>query len=109
MRLLLDTCTFLWMAGQPDRLSDCTREALRDSDNLLFLHQASTWEMQIKYQTGKLRLKTTPASILREGLKQHRVDYTTLADSEIWLLQKLPSHHRDPFDRILIASASAMD
>lgn len=105
MRLLLDTCTFLWMIGDADRLSEPAREALQDGENLIFLHQISAWEIQIKHHTGKLKLSGTPETITRDGLRLHDINYERLSDSAIHHLNKLPDHHRDPFDRILIASA----
>jgi len=105
MKLLLDTCTFLWMVGREEQLSPSAREALEDGDNTLFLSQISSWEIQIKFQQGKLRLTDTPEKIIEEGLRLHGIHYETLADDTIWHLGKLPAHHKDPFDRLLIASA----
>ena len=105
MKLLLDTCTFLWMIAQEERLSPPAREALEDGGNTLVLSQISAWEIQIKHQTGKLKLSERPEILIRDGLKLHEVDYETLADEAIWHLAKLPEHHKDPFDRMLIASA----
>lgn len=105
MRLLLDTCTFLWMIDEVENLSEKARENLEDGQNELMVHQASSWEIQIKYQTGKLDLRCPPEELLKEGLKRHRIGYARIQDEEIWQLQKLPTHHRDPFDRLLISSA----
>jgi PIN domain nuclease of toxin-antitoxin system len=105
MKLLLDTCTFLWMISTVDQLSPVARSALEDSKNRLSLHQISSLEIQIKYQLGKLKLADSPEKIVQEGLHLHGIHYQPLSDTEIWHLQHLPSHHRDPFDRILITSA----
>jgi len=105
MKLLLDTCTFLWMIGESESLSPRAQEALENGNNILVLSQASSWEIQIKVQTGKLKLSESPEAIIREGLKLHDVSYAALDDAAIWHLGKLPDLHRDPFDRILIASA----
>lgn len=105
MKLLLDTCTFLWMIAHEEKLSPPAREALEDGGNTLVLNQVSAWEIQIKYQTGKLKLKDCPEILIRDGLKLHGVDYEPLADEAIWHLGKLPEHHKDPFDRMLVASA----
>lgn len=105
MKLLLDTCTFLWMIDSVENLSPVAREKLEDRGNEIVLHQASAWEIQLKHQTGKLHLKKDPAEMIREGLQKHEVAYQTLRDAEIWHLAKLPDHHRDPFDRILISAA----
>lgn len=105
MKLLLDTCTFLWLIGATRNLSPCARDLLEDSRNTLILHQASAWEIQIKYQKGKLELSEKPQFIVSEGLRLHQITYAKLNDDAIWHLSKLPDHHRDPFDRILIAAA----
>ncbi len=105
MKLLLDTCTFLWVAGKPTMLSSCAREAIEDGNNELVLSQASAWEIQIKHQSGKLSLAGAPQSIVELGLRLHDITYQTIEDDFIWHLGKLPDHHRDPFDRLLIASA----
>lgn len=105
MNLLLDTCTFLWMIGSPDRLSQPARQALEDGSNQLSLSQASMWEIQIKYESGKLALTHTPRETVEMGMERHDVNYQRIANTAIWHLQKLPMLHRDPFDRIIVASA----
>ncbi len=102
MNLLLDTCTFLWMAGAVEQLSAPASLALEDTRNHLILHQGSLWEIQIKYQTGKLLLADAPQVLVEAGLRKHSVHFHSLRNEDIWHLQKLPSHHRDPFDRILL-------
>lgn len=105
MKLLLDTCTFLWMAGGVEQLSAPALAALENGDNSLHLSLASAWEIQIKHQRGSLHLTDTPAQIVAEGLSLHGVHFETLANDAIWHLGKLPTYHKDPFDRILIATA----
>ncbi len=105
MKLLLDTCTFLWLAALESKLSAKAREALEDGRNTLVLSQVSSWELQIKHQNGQLGLADTPANFVAEGLRLHDIQYAPLSDAAIWHLQKLPSHHKDPFDRMLIATA----
>jgi len=105
VNLLLDTCTFLWMLDEVDHLSPLVRESLEDGTNNLVLHQASSWEIQIKFQLGKLALARSPEALVKAGLKTYGITYHPLSDAAIWHLQKLPLLHRDPFDRILIAHA----
>jgi len=105
MKLLLDTCTFLWLSDRTDLLSESARTALATTENELRLHQASAWETQIKYSLGKLRLKLPPREFVPLALARHGVAYDQLTDESIWLLDKLPALHRDPFDRLLIAHA----
>ena len=105
MNLLLDTCTFLWAISAPDQLSQAAKQALEDGNNRLSLSLASMWEIQIKYQSGQLTLTHTPKETIELGMERHDVDYQSLASTAIWQLQKLPLLHKDPFDRIIIASA----
>jgi len=105
MNLLLDTCTFLWMIDDVSNLGPEARVALEDASNQLVLHQASCWEIQIKYDLGKLALARSPREIISQGIAMHGIEYHSLQDEGIWHLQKLPPIHRDPFDRILISHA----
>ena len=105
MKLLLDTCTFLWMISAEDRLSPAARDALENPTHTLYLHQASAWEIQIKHQKGSLTLSESPKYLIRQGLKLHDIAYLKLEDAAIWHLKKLPEHHKDPFDRVLISTA----
>ena len=105
MNLLLDTCTFLWAISAPDQLSQTAKQALEDGNNRLSLSQASMWEIQIKHQTGKLVLTHTPKETVELGMERHDVVYHNVENTAIWHLQKLPLLHKDPFDRIIIASA----
>jgi len=63
------------------------------------------WQIQIKYQSGKLTLTHTPKETIELGMERQDVDYQSLASTAIWQLQKLPLLDKDPFDRIIIASA----
>jgi PIN domain nuclease of toxin-antitoxin system len=105
MKLLLDTCAFLWLSDRTDLLSESAHAALAAAENELHLHQASVWETQIKYSLGKLRLKLPPREFVPLALARHGVTYDRLTDESIWFLDKLPALHRDPFDRLLIAHA----
>ena len=105
MRLLLDTCTFLWLIAGEHKLSPVARELLEAGDNTLFLHQASVWEIQLKHQKGQLSLSESPRTLIPEALQLHQIECASLDNEAIWHLEKLPEHHKDPFDRILIASA----
>jgi PIN domain nuclease of toxin-antitoxin system len=93
------------MISAPDQLSLPAKQALEDGNNRLSLSQASMWEIQIKYQTGKLVLTHTPKKTVEKGMERHDVDFCNIQNNAIWHLQKLPLLHIDPFDRILIASA----
>jgi PIN domain nuclease of toxin-antitoxin system len=105
MRLLLDTCAFLWLSDRTELLSERARAALEAGEDELHLHQASALEIQIKYSLGKLPLKLPPRGFVPLALARHEVAYDRFTDECIWFLGRLPFLHRDPFDRLLIAHA----
>ena len=105
MRLLLDTCAFLWMTDRVDHLTPLARRMLADPDNELILHQTSTLEIQIKYGLGKLPLGIPPKDFIPQALKHHDLSYHTLSDEDVFFQDRLPQIHRDPFDRLLISHA----
>jgi PIN domain nuclease of toxin-antitoxin system len=105
MNLLLDTCTFLWLAFDPKRISPAAQEAFDDPHSIRMLSQASVLEIVLKYRTGKLPLPLPPD----EWIPSRR-DYFQLADlpiheSVLYRSGKLPDVHDDPFDRLLAAHA----
>jgi PIN domain nuclease of toxin-antitoxin system len=105
MKLLVDTHCWLWMQASPERFSDDTRAVLLDSANTLLLSAASSWEIAIKYALGKLPLPEPPAAYVPSRMQ--RSGTTALAVEHAHTLQvaSLPPHHRDPFDRLMIAQA----
>ena len=104
MKLLLDTHTFLWMDYASHKLPERTKNLLQDPNHDLFLSLANVWEMQIKVQLGKLQLRTALAKVIADQ-QQNGVTLLPITLSHILALQSLPPHHRDPFDRLLIAQA----
>ena len=107
MKLLLDTHIFIWWTDQPEKLSPSALSALEDEANELLLSVASVWEMQIKTQLGKLKLRL-PLKVLVEN-QQETNDLTVspVALTHVLALDALPFHHKDPFDRLLIAQSIA--
>jgi PIN domain nuclease of toxin-antitoxin system len=107
VKLLLDTCTFLWLAGG-GTLSPRAAAAVRDPANDVFLSAASVWEIVVKHSIGKLPLPEDPAQFIRTRREARGV--TPLPFDEDAALQgtRLPRLHRDPFDRMLIAQAIAL-
>ena len=103
MRLMLDTHAFIWLEEAPEKLSEKARTACQDTTNTLHLSLASVWEMQIKIQSGKLRLKEPLIEIVRRHQSQNGVSLETIDLPDILFLDSLPFHHRDPFDRMIIA------
>jgi len=106
MKLLLDTHAFIWWANEPEKLSEHALVECENPDNTLILSVASAWEMQIKIQLGKLKLKA-PLRILIERQQQtNDLQILTIDLPHVLELEKLPTHHKDPFDRLLIAQAN---
>jgi len=105
MKLLLDTHTFIWWSDEPERLSERVLEACQNSDNELILSIASIWEMQIKIQLGKLRLRHPLRYLIENQQNINSLQILSVSVSHIYMLENLPMHHRDPFDRLLICQA----
>lgn len=105
MNLLLDTQIFLWMTLQQSRLSDFISRALQDPDNALYLSVVSMWEMQLKNQIGKLHLPRPVREFVTSERAVNDLRSLPVLEPHIWALNQIPLHHRDPFDRLLIAQA----
>jgi PIN domain nuclease of toxin-antitoxin system len=105
VRLLLDTHTFLWLMAQPDKLSAAAVAACDDLGNDLVLSVASLWEIQVKQQLGKLRFDVPLAEIVQEQSDEQVVTLLPIQAHHVLALDALPPHHKDPFDRLLIAQA----
>lgn len=103
MRLLLDTHVLLWWLADDDKLSATARDAIGDAATQIYVSAASAWELAIKASLGKL----TAPDDLTEQLTAN--SFTPLDISVIHALavRHLPTHHRDPFDRLLVAQAQA--
>jgi PIN domain nuclease of toxin-antitoxin system len=104
---LLDTHIWLWMHQNPDKLSQPVRELLENRNNALYFSVASVWEIAIKYELGKLPLPEIPEVYFSRRLYPPNMAITILPIefSHVLRAGTLPAHHRDPFDRILIAPA----
>ena len=105
MKLLLDTCTFLWIASDLSRLSKTCSEAYLDDDNDCYLSTASAWEISIKYATGKLGISERPDVFVPSTRETSRIDCLEIDEECALLAGRLPRSHGDPFDRLLIAQA----
>lgn len=105
MRLLLDTQCWLWMQAEPDRFSSETRKLLLAPDNELFLSAVSSWEIAIKYALGKLPLPEPPSTYVPSRMQSSGVIGLAIEHAHALHVQSLPHHHRDPFDRLLVAQA----
>lgn len=105
MKALLDTHAFLWWILADQRVSPRAHDFIHDSENTLFLSAASAWEIIIKAQTGRMKLPQEPAAFITRHLSLNDVEALPVQLSHALHLATLPVHHRDPFDRILIAQA----
>ena len=106
MKLLLDTNCFLWASREPNLLTKAAVDALSAPGNERYVSIASLWEMQIKHSIGKLSL---PGEVDRIGpawLAALDAQVLPIEMSHLGTLYKLPDHHRDPFDRIIVAQAT---
>lgn len=107
MRLLLDTCVFLWIAGGAAELSSGARQAFADPANEVYLSAASAWEIAVKHGLNRLPLPEAPAQFVPRVRQAHGIDGLGVDEAAALLTAQLPPVHRDPFDRILIAQALA--
>ncbi len=105
MRLLLDTHTFLWWIEDAPQLSEHARRLIADPNNDLFLSAASGWEIAIKAQLGKLRVHDELERFLAEQLSMNQISALPITMYHALHVKRLPLHHRDPFDRMLIAQS----
>lgn len=109
MKLLLDTHTFIWLDSNPSRLSEKVRSLLQDPNNTLLLSVVSIWEMQIKTQIGKLQLSIPLAELVESQRQANMIEILPVSLSHVLAIEQLPLHHKDPFDRLLIAQANVED
>jgi PIN domain nuclease of toxin-antitoxin system len=105
MRILLDTHAWLWMTLTPGRLSPHAHALVEGREHELYLSAASAWEIGIKHLQGKLRLPDPPLKYVPSRLEQFRVLPLPIDQAHALHVATLPAHHRDPFDRLLIAQA----
>ena len=105
MRILLDTCTFLWIIADAPEHSTRARELFGDPGNEVFLSSVSTWEISIKDALGRLPLPEAPERFIPTQREQHGVETLPLEESATLHLTRLPQLHKDPFDRMLICQA----
>lgn len=109
MKVLLDTHIFLWAISDYARLSSRAGEVIRDSDNEVLVSIASAWEIAIKVGIGKFVMPIPLAPYLQRQLVKHRIGVLSIQFSHLAMLEKLPLHHRDPFDRLLVAQCLEED
>ena len=104
MKLLLDTHTFLWFLDDSPQLSQ-KGKALLEADNEVLLSIASLWEIAIKLRLGKLTVAVPIEVLMTQQLIQNDIELLPITVAPLIVVSTLPLHHRDPFDRLLIAQA----
>ena len=105
MRLLLDTCTFLWLIIDSPLLSSQARELFASTENEVYLSAVSTWEIAIKHSLGRLPLPESPQRFIPFQREKHGIQSLSLDEESTLQLLRLPVLHNDPFDRMLICQA----
>jgi PIN domain nuclease of toxin-antitoxin system len=105
MRLLLDTHTLLWFLSDDAQLSDPARKLIEDGANEILLSIASLWEMAIKISLGKLTIGGPFDIFIPEQLALNSIGLLGITLAHTAAVSTLPFHHRDPFDRLLIAQS----
>ena len=105
MRYLLDTHVWLWMLAAPERIRKDIWPTLLDRDQELLLSAASSWEIAIKYRLRRLELPAPPEEFVPHYLRESGVAGFPIQHRHALRVAALPDHHRDPFDRLLVAQA----
>ncbi len=105
MKILLDTCTFLWLTAGSKDLSSEAIKAFSDPENEVYLSAVSAWEINVKYRIGKLPLPLAPDKFIPKERKRHLITPLVLSEQDTSHLCKLPTPHKDPFDRMLVCQA----
>lgn len=104
MPLLLDTHTLLWFYSGDSQLPDHIKEEIENTNNQCFLSIASVWEITIKLGTGKLELDNS-LNELFQFITRNQIEILPIEFNHLLRLERLPNHHKDPFDRIIIAQS----
>lgn len=107
MKILLDTCAFLWLIRGRAEASARARTLFADPHNAVYLSAVSAWEIAVKHRLGKLPLGDVPARYVPNERTRHGIEALPLAEADALLLEKLPDLHQDPFDRMLVCQAIA--
>jgi PIN domain nuclease of toxin-antitoxin system len=108
VKYLLDTHTFLWSAFEPRKLSKAALAAIQESESDLLLSIASLWEIGILHSLGRIELKISIVEVAELADSELGATFIPIEPAHIDKVRILPFHHRDPFDRLLIAQASTL-
>lgn len=105
MKILLDTHAFLWLMTKDQRLSSTAQKEFLNTQNEIYLSMASVWEMAIKSSIGKLKLPLKVSEYVISRTQQHGIYLEEIKMEHLAKIEKFPFHHRDPFDRLIIAQS----
>ncbi|HEY9420902.1 MAG TPA: type II toxin-antitoxin system VapC family toxin [Thermoanaerobaculia bacterium] len=105
MRLLIDTHCWLWYLLEPEKLNPDAQTALREPENEVFFSAASAWEIVVKFALGKLDVPLPPSKYIPDRLRALGHRELPIRQDHVLRIEALPAHHRDPFDRLLVAQA----
>lgn len=105
MRVLLDTCTLLWLCSKPKELSNNVKKCIDSADSSLMVSLVSLWEMNLKIQSGKMKFPKPLRRWIHEQKEIWKFDFLPISLEHILTTNELPEYHKDPFDRLLVAQA----
>ena len=105
MQYLLDTHVLIWWITSDNRLSARATSLIRNRRSQIYWSVASSWELAIKHALGRLEFDEPPDDLIPAELSRNHIEILTIQNHHAFLAGKLPSHHKDPFDRMLIAQA----
>lgn len=109
MNYLLDTHTFLWFINDDASLSSTTKALIEDPENTIYLSVASIWEVAIKVSLDKLEMPSPFTDFIDEQLDKNTIILLNIKTAHTGIVATLPFHHRDPFDRLIIAQSKVED
>jgi PIN domain nuclease of toxin-antitoxin system len=105
VRLLLDTCAFLWFQADSPELSPVVRAQILDPANEVYLSAVSVWEIAREYAQGRISLPSHPSTLIPAIRQDSGIESLSFTESDALAAEKLQLFHKDPFDRMLIAQA----
>ena len=109
MRVLIDTQVFLWLHGEPERLALDSLALLEDAATERLVSAVVGWEISIKHGLGRLQLPAPPAEWVPQKIDAGAMQPVAIEMPHVLAVGALPPHHRDPFDRLLVAQARLLD
>lgn len=105
MNILIDTCAFVWVLQEPERLSAGAKDVFQSRGTTAYLSAVSVWELAVKYRLGKIKLPDVPAAFVPEAMRRLNLEPLDLDVEAAVLAAELDDHHGDPFDRMLVCQA----